>query len=183
MALPSTVHRATIELADADRGIYETLQVTVARHPSETAERLVLRLLAYCIFYQPDLVFTKGVSAGDEPDLWVRSADGRVAFWLEVGTPEPERLLKVARHSGRVALLAAAPNRFTWDRQHLPLLAGGGISILGLDFSFVRELAAGIERSISWEVTVSGGTLYVNAAGDVQEAPLELLAGDGPQSG
>ena len=178
MALPSTIYRATIQLSHVDRGIYETLQATIARHPSETAERLVLRLLAYAVCYGPELAFTKGVGAGDEPDLWVKGADDRVALWIEVGTPEPERLLKAARHAGRVVLLAGAPNRYRWDEQHLGRLSGiPNLTVIGLDFAFVRELAAGLERSIAWGVTITGGTLYVDTAGATLDAPLELLAG------
>jgi uncharacterized protein YaeQ len=178
MALTSTVYRAAIQLSHVDRGIYETLAFSVARHPSETAERLVLRLLAYVICYREDLAFTKGVGAGDEPDLWVKGADGRVALWVEVGTPEPDRLLKASRHAGRVVLLASAPNRFRWDGQHLVKLAGApNLTVVGLDDAFVRSLAAGLERSIAWEVTVTGGSLYVTAGGATCDASLELLAG------
>ncbi|WP_439645266.1 YaeQ family protein [Geotalea toluenoxydans] len=72
MALPSKIYKATIELSDIDRGRYETLQATVAQHPSETAERLLARLLAYAIFCEDDLTFTKGLCATDEPDLWLK---------------------------------------------------------------------------------------------------------------
>ena len=178
MALPSTVYRATIQLSHVDRGIYETIQATLARHPSETAERLVLRLLAYAICYGPDVAFTKGIGAGDEPDLWVKGGDGRVALWIEVGTPEPERLLKAARHAGRVVLLASAPIRSRWDEQHLAKLAGAAnLTVIGLDFAFVRQLAAGLERSIAWDVTISGDGLYVTVGGETLDTPLELLAG------
>jgi uncharacterized protein YaeQ len=178
MALPSTIYRATIQLSDVDRGIYETLSTTLARHPSETAERLVLRLLAYAICYGPELSFTKGVGAGDEPDLWIRGGDDRVTHWIEVGTPEPERLLKAARHVGRVVLLAAAPNRYRWDEQHLSKFAGvPNLTVIGLDFAFISHLAKDLERSIAWEVTISGGSIYVTAAGASFDAPLELLAG------
>ena len=178
MALPSTVYRATIQLSHVDRGIYETIQATLARHPSETAERLVLRLLAFAICYTPDVAFTRGVGAGDEPDLWVKGGDGRVALWIEVGTPEPERLLKAARHAGRVVLLASAPNRHRWDEQHLPRLAGAAnLTVIGLDFAFVRQLACGQERSITWDVAISSDTLYVTSGGETLGTPLELLSG------
>lgn len=179
MALPATIYRAAIQLSDVDRGVYETLQATLARHPSETAERLVLRLLAYAVCYVPELGFTKGVGAGDEPDLWVKGGDGRAALWIEVGTPEPERLLKAARHADRVVLLASAPNRSRWDGQHLAKLAGAPrLTVIGLDFDFVRQLAAGLERSIAWDVTITGGAIYVAAAaGATLDARLELLAG------
>ncbi len=178
MALPSTIHRAAIQLSDVDRGIYETLQATLARHPSETAERLVLRLLAYAVCYAPELAFTRGIGSGDEPDLWVKGADDRVTLWIEVGAPEPERLLKAARHAGRVVLLASAQNRFRWDEQHLARLAGiPNLTVIGLDFALVRQLAAALERSINWEVTITGGTIYVTTAGTTLDAHLELLAG------
>jgi uncharacterized protein YaeQ len=76
MALTPTIYRVSIHLSHIDRGCYEHLQATVARHPSETAERLVARLLAYALCYEPDLVFTKGIAAGDEPDLWRKGGDG-----------------------------------------------------------------------------------------------------------
>jgi uncharacterized protein YaeQ len=178
MALPSTIHRVTIHLSHVDSGIYETLQATLARHPSETAERLVLRLLAYAVCFGPELAFTRGVGAGDEPDLWVKGPDDRVALCVEVGTPEPERLLKAALHAGRVVLLASAPNRSRWDGQHLARLAGvPNLTVLGLDFALVRELAARLERVIAWDVTITGGALYVTSAGETLDAPLEPLAG------
>jgi uncharacterized protein YaeQ len=176
--MPSIIHRAAIHLSHVDRGIYESLQATLARHPSETAERLVLRLLAYAVCYSPELVFTRGVGAADEPDLWVKGPDDRVALWIEVGTPEPERLLKAARHAGRVVLLAGGPNRHRWNEQHLARLAGvPNLTVIGVDFGLVRQLAARLERSIAWDVTITGGSLYVTTAGETLDAPMETLAG------
>jgi uncharacterized protein YaeQ len=176
--MPSTIHRVTIQLSHVDRDIYETLQATLARHPSETAERLVLRLLAYAVCYSPELVFTRGVGAAAEPDLWVKGPDDRVTLWIEVGTPEPERLLKAARHAGRVVLLAGGQNRHRWDEQHLARFSGvPNLTVIGVDFALVRELAARLERSIAWDVTISGGSLYVTTSGETLDAPLEPLAG------
>ena len=106
MALPTTIYRVNIQLSDVDRGVYEPLQSTVARHPSETEERLVARLLAYALFFEPELAFTKGISAVDEPDLWLKGPDGRVLLWVEVGMPEADRIIKAGRHTERVALVA-----------------------------------------------------------------------------
>lgn len=178
MALPSTIYRAVIQLSHVDRGVYETIQATLARHPSETAERMVLRLLAYAVCYEPELVFTRGIGAGDEPDLWVKGPDDRVALWIEVGTPEPERLLKAVRHAGRVVLLAGGSNRSRWDEQNLARLTGvSNLTIMGLDFFHVKQLASSLERSIAWDVTVTGGALYVTSAGETLDVSLELLAG------
>lgn len=178
MALPSTVYRATVQLSHVDRGIYETLATTIARHPSETAERVVLRLLAYALCFEEGLEFTKGICAGDEPDLWLKGPDGRISLWIEVGMPDPERLVKACRHTERAVLLACGPNRFRWDAQHLGKLTGiSNLTVIGLDYGFISQLAAGLERSINWELTVSDGVLYLAANGEHLTLPLILLAG------
>jgi uncharacterized protein YaeQ len=170
MALPSTVYRVTIELSNVDRGVYEPLTATVARHPSETAERLVTRLLAYALFQEPDLLFTKGVSAGDEPDLWVKGADGRVLLWIEVGLPEPERLLKACRHAERVVLVACGNGLPQWERQQLPKLAApSNLTVLSFEKSFIARLASLAERVISWQFTLSDGVIYLTVAGETLE--------------
>jgi uncharacterized protein YaeQ len=178
MALPSTVYRANIQLSDVDRGVYESLQATVARHPSETEERLVARLLAYAIFYEPELAFTKGVSAGDEPDLWLKGPDDRTLLWVEVGLPEPERLIKASRHAAQVALVACGRAFSHWEQQHLPKLAGvPNLSVISFDQSFLNHLVARLDRSIAWSVTISDGSLYMDIGDETIETVLQERAG------
>jgi uncharacterized protein YaeQ len=161
MALPSTIYKAVIQLSDLDRGIYETLQATVARHPSETEERLVARLLAWVLFYGEELVFTKGVSAGDEPDLWSKGPDGRVGAWIEVGQPEAERLLKAARHAEQTGLLACGTALHTWERQQLDKLRNSTVTVIAIEQSYIAQLVKQLERSISWSVTITEGSMYL----------------------
>ena len=178
MALPSTIHRVVVQLSHVDRDIYETLQATLARHPSETTQRLVLRLLAYAICFEPELSFSKGICAGDEPDLWSKGPDGRVKLWIEVGTPEPERLLKASRHAEHVVLLASGPNRFRWDELYRGKLAdAANIQVIGVDYAFISQVATGVERTIVWELTITGGSLYLTSAGQTHETALESLTG------
>lgn len=166
MALPSTVYKATIQLSDVDRGIYETLTATVAQHPSETAERLVARLLALAIFFVPELAFTKGLCATDEPDLWVKGPDDRVTLWVEVGLPDSDRVIKASRHAGRVALLACGRSLPNWCQQHLPRLEKiPNLTVVTVDPSFIATLAAGLERAIAWSITITERILYL-AIGD-----------------
>lgn len=175
MAKPSTIYRVNIQLSDIDRGIYEALQTTVARHPSETEERLVARLLAYVLFYEEELLFTKGVSAGDEPDLWSKGPDGRVLLWVEVGLSEAERLIKAARHAERVALLACGNSLPNWERQQFPKLAGvANLAIMTLEQGFINRLVALLERSITWDITITEGTMYLQIAGESLETPLQV---------
>lgn len=170
MALPSTIYRFSLELSDIDRQIYESLQATVARHPSETEERLVARLLAYALFYEPGLEFTKGISAGDEPDLWLKGADGRSLLWIEVGLPDSERLLKACRHCERVALMACGNSLPAWEREHLSKLVGvRNLSVITFDQKFIAQLVSRLERNIRWSITRTEGSLYLAVADETLE--------------
>ncbi len=174
MALPASIYRVNIQLADVDRGVYEALQATVARHPSETEERLVTRLLAYALFFEPELTFTKGLSAGDEPDLWVKSADGRVVLWVEAGLPEAERVIKASRHSLHVAIVASGRSLANWERQHLPKLEDiPNMTVFRFNQPFINCLVAKLDRAINWEITISDSRLYINVGDETFEAALQ----------
>ncbi len=173
MALPSIIYRASIGLSDVDRGIYESLPATVARHPSETEERLVARLLAYALLYEPDLAFTKGVGAGDEPDLWLKGPDGRVSLWVEVGLPEAERVVKASRHSERVAVVVCGAAFANWEKQHYPKLQSiKNLQVIRIEQSFINRLASQLERSINWSITITEGNLYLTVAGETMETTI-----------
>ena len=174
MALPASIYRVNIQLADVDRGVYEALQATVARHPSETVERLVTRLLAYALFFEPELTFTKGLSAGDEPDLWVKGADGRVVFWIEAGLPEAERVIKASRHSQHVAIVASGRTLANWEKQQLSKIKDiPYIKIFRFNQTFINCLVAKLDRVINWEVTISDSRLYINVGDETFEAALQ----------
>jgi uncharacterized protein YaeQ len=180
MALPSTVYRASVQLSDLDRQVYEQLQTTIARHPSETAERLVSRLLAYGLCYEEGLSFTKGVGSGDEPDLWSIGPDGRVKLWIEVGLPDPDRLAKSCRHVERAVLFASGPAQTMsrWLTQNLVKLKGSpNLTIIGLDFSFLGQLVANLQRAITWSLTVTEGAIYLTVGDQTFETTPEVLSG------
>ncbi|MFA5517348.1 MAG: YaeQ family protein [Desulfuromonadales bacterium] len=181
MALPPTIYRVSIQLADLDRNCYEQLQFTVARHPSETAERLVARLLAYALCQEEGLAFTKGIGAGDEPDLWAKGPDGRVRLWVEVGLPDPERLLRAVRHAEQVALFACGGNRWRWEKEHLSRLIGiANLTVYGLAGDFLQQIADQLQRAIAWSLTVTEGNLYLTVGETTLEAPLTVLAAAEP---
>jgi uncharacterized protein YaeQ len=178
MALPSTIYRANLQLSDIDRGVYETIQTTVAQHPSETEGRLVARLLALAIFYEPGLTFTKGLCATDEPDIWVVGPDGRTQLWVEVGLPEADRIVKASRHAERVALLACGRALTTWNQQHLPKLEKiTNLTVLNVEQSFVTTLASRLERSINWSITITEGALYLTVGEETYETVIQIKKG------
>ncbi|MGH8445457.1 MAG: YaeQ family protein, partial [Solimonas sp.] len=104
MALTATLYNFTIQLADIDRGVYETFELRVARQPSETAEYMLARVLAYCLEYQEGIVLTEGVAAVDEPAVLVRDLTGRITAWIEIGAPDAERLHRGSKLAGRAAV-------------------------------------------------------------------------------
>lgn len=179
MALPSTIHRVTMELADLDRGVFQTIQTTAARHPSETAERLVARLLALALFYEPELAFTRGLCATDEPDLWVLEPDGRSGLWVEVGLPDADRIIKASRHSGRVALLACGRALSVWNQQQFPKLETlTNLTVVAIDQETITSLAAGLDRTISWSLTVTEGIVFLTSCGTTSEIQLICRKGE-----
>jgi uncharacterized protein YaeQ len=178
MAHPSTIYRTNLQISDIDHGIYETIQTTVAQHPSETEERLVARLLAMAIFYEPKLNFTKGISATDQPDLWILGPDGRALLWVEVGLPESDRIIKASRHAEHVSLLACGKALTNWDQQHLPKLGNiGNLTIVSVDQMFINTLAANLERSINWSITITEGTIYLTTGDVTHTTAIQIKAG------
>lgn len=176
MALPSTIYKTTINLSDIDRGVYETLTATVAQHPSETEERLVSRLLAYALFYEDGLNFTKGLCAADEPEIWLKSGDDRVLLWVEVGLPDSERIIKASRHSEQVRLLACGRALPNWQQQHLPKLAKlTNLELISIDQSFLAAVAQRLERFVSWEITITEGICYLATGRDTLETALSRI--------
>jgi uncharacterized protein YaeQ len=166
MAQTATIYIVTIDLADMDRGVYETLDLRVARHPSETAEYMVVRILAYCLEYQEGIELTEGVSSGDDPAILVRDLTGRVTAWIEVGMPDASRLHRGSKHAGRVAVYTHRD-----ARQLLAQLAGerihraADIPIRAFDRASIEEVASLLERRTSFALSVSGGELHL-AIGD-----------------
>ena len=104
MALTSTMYNVSVDLSDVDRGVYEKLDLRLAMHPSESAEYMATRLLAYCLEYTEGIEFTSGLSDGDEPAVIVRDLTGRVQAWIEVGMPDADRLHRASKLADRVAV-------------------------------------------------------------------------------
>jgi uncharacterized protein YaeQ len=173
MAQTATIYAVTIDLADMDRGVYETLDLRVARHPSETAEYMLVRILAYCLEYEEGIEMTEGVSSGDDPALLVRDLTGRVTAWIEVGMPDAARLHRGSKHAGRVAVYTHRD-----ARQLLAQLAGekihrgAEIPIRAFDRGRVEEAASLIERRTSLALSVSSGHLHLSFDTRTVEIPM-----------
>lgn len=164
MALAATVYNFEIDLADADRGVYEALALKVARHPSETEDYLSTRVLAYCLEYTEGLVFSRGLSMPEEPALAVRDLTGTLLAWIDVGTPDAARLHKASKAAPRVAVYTHKA------QQLLAALAGERIhraealELYAIEREVIAGLAARLTRRTRFALSVSGRHLYLSIA-------------------
>ena len=163
MALSATIYACEVTLNDSDRGVYETLEFRVARHPSETAEYLVTRVLAYCLEYGEGLEFSSGLSDPDAPALTIRDLTGQLLSWIEIGTPEAARLHKATKAAARVVVYS--------HKNVAPLLARleaedvhrrDTIEIYEIDRELVAALVAGLERRLRLNIAITDRHLYVS---------------------
>ncbi|MEY4509558.1 MAG: hypothetical protein RLZZ450_1680 [Pseudomonadota bacterium] len=180
MALGSTVHRIKLQLSDTDRGVYEALDLRLAQHPSETPSYLVTRLLAYCLCYEEGITFSHGLSHADEPAVWVKTLDGRLTAWIEIGTPSAERLHKASKACSRVVVFTHHdPQLLLREVKRIPIHRLEHIEVHAPDAALVESLVTQLGRNMQWELVRSGGHLYVNTgAGSFEGAllPVSLAA-------
>jgi len=178
MALKPTIYKFDLALADMDRNCYESLPLTVAQHPSETIERMVVRVLARCLHHHERLTFTRGLSENEEPDLWQKSLDGRIERWIEVGEPSLERLKKAARLADEVIVISFNTRSDVWWRQLAGRLPADTASVYRLSWPEVVTLAALIGRTGELSVTIDRPSLFVAAEVGQAELILETLRAD-----
>jgi uncharacterized protein YaeQ len=163
MALNATIYVFTIRVADADRSVYETLNLRVARHPSESAEYLVTRVLAFCLEYTEGIAFSKGLSDPDEPAIAVRDLTGLLHTWIDIGAPDGARLHKAGKLARRVVVYAhrdvdAWLSRLGEHRIH----RADAIEINVMDKDLVAALVARLERRMDFDLSVSERHLYLS---------------------
>lgn len=162
MALTATIHNFEIELADADRGVYGTLTFRAARHPSESEEGFVVRILAYCLERAEGIAFSNGIAEPEEPAIAVRDLTGAVRVWVEIGAPSAARVHKASKAAERVAIYTHKdPEKLLrqWSGERIHRAAD--IELYSLDRRLVEELASRLERRMVFSLSVTGGRLYL----------------------
>lgn len=175
MALTATTYKVFLDLSDTDRGIYKAVHMTVARHPSETEERMAARILAYGFWYDEHLEFGRGLSEVDEPALRLRGLDGRTEHWIDVGRPDADRLIWCARRCPRTSLLAYG-NVDQWAEQVLPRVTGmDRLEIAVLPREAMDALAVDLPRKIEWGLMITDGVLYVGDGERQHDLELKWL--------
>ncbi|PXX61030.1 uncharacterized protein YaeQ [Nocardia tenerifensis] len=167
MALPATLHHFAVHLADVDRGVYEELELRVARHPSETAEFMVTRLLAYCLEYREGIAFSEGgVSSTDEPAVLVRDLTGRLTGWIEVGAPDAERLHRGSKLAERTAVYTHRdPARVLAQLAGKRIHRAETIPLYSFDRDFIDAAVAAIDRRNTATLSVTERAIYLDLNG------------------
>lgn len=166
MALTSTIYNASVDLSDIDRGVYETLDLRLAMHPSESPAYLATRLLAYCLEYTEGIEFTTGLSNGDEPAIIIRDLTGQTTGWIEVGAPDADRLHRASKLTGHVALythrdLRNLLGQFEGKKIH----RANEIPIYTFGRGFIDSFAERLERRVRISLSVTERHLYLDVDG------------------
>ena len=176
MALKPTIFKVQLQIADSDRNCYQQPSLTVALHPSETPERLVARLVAYALFYEPGLEFTKGLSTSDEPAIWRHADNGVIEQWIEMGQPDESRLRKALSRSGAATVVAFGKSVDTWWRlQGEQFSKLSRVGIWQLPWPEMTILAAALTRSNQMSVSVAGGVIYAELNGSCVDFQAAIL--------
>jgi uncharacterized protein YaeQ len=181
MALKATIFKANLQIADMDRSVYADHAVTIARHPSETDERMMMRLLALALHVPADanhgtLEFAKGLWDPDEPDLWHKDLTGQLIHWVEVGQPDDKRLMKASGRAERVTVLAFSPSaQIWWNSIKTKLTRARNLQVWQVDAAQSQALAALAQRTMQLQVTVQDGAVWIGDGTSTVEITPTLL--------
>lgn len=164
MALKATIFKAELQIADMDRGHYGDHALTIARHPSETDERMMVRVLAFALNAADGPAFTKGLSTGDEPDLWIINPTGTIERWIEVGQPDERRLRRACGRARRVVVYSYGGRAAgTWWLQNAEALGRlGNLEVVDLPGTAAAELATLASRTMRLSCTVQDGEIWLD---------------------
>ena len=161
MAVKPTIYKFKIALSDINRNYYDSLNLTVAQHPSETLERMMVRVLVFCMNAQEHLAFTKGLSSVEEPDIWARTLDDQISLWIDVGEPAVDRIKKATRLASTVKIYSFNSKSDVWWDQGREKFNELKAFIFRFEWKNIQLLAALVQRTMGLSVTITGDSAYV----------------------
>jgi uncharacterized protein YaeQ len=180
VALQATVFNFDVELADSDRGVYESLALRVARHPSESEEHLVARVLAYLLEFDEGIAFSRGVSEPEEPAIAIRDMTGAITTWIDVGTPDAARLHKASKAAGRVVVYTHKdPRQFLNQLEGERIHRAENLELCAIDRALVGDLVRRLERRVAFSVSIAERELFVAIGSDNLCGAIVRLTRDG----
>ena len=180
MAIKATIYKAGIQVADMDRGYYEDLNLTIARHPSETDERMMVRLLAFALHASQGLKFTEGISAKeDEPDIWLKDLTGDIEIWIDVGLPDEKRIKKACNRAKNVSIYSYGGRTVQpwWQPIAGKLSKHKNLTVIALPQETTKPLAKLAERTMTLHCTIQDGQIWMSDSENNLLVEPELLYG------
>jgi uncharacterized protein YaeQ len=167
MALKATIYKADLQIADMDRNYYQEHGLTMARHPSETDERMMIRLLAFALHAGPSLVFTKGLFDTDEPDLWQKDLTGAIDLWIEVGQPDEKRLMKACGRATKVVVYSYSATSHLWYKQIANKLERAkNLTVVNIPAEASEQLERLAKRNMQLQCTIQDGQVWLTDSVD-----------------
>jgi len=164
MALKSTIFKAELQISDMDRHYYQSHALTIARHPSETDERMMIRVLAFALNASEALAFGKGLSDTDEPDLWEKDLTGAIDLWVEVGQPDDRAILKACGRAARVLVYSySSVSNIWWNQTGSRVERAKNLKVVNIPAEASQALAALAERTMQLQCTIQDGQVWLGA--------------------
>ena len=173
MAIKATVFKAALQIADMDRHYYADHVLTLARHPSETDERMMVRLLAFALYADESLAFGKGISSDEEPDLWQKDLTGAIERWIDVGLPDERAIRKACGRAGRVVVISyGRAANIWWNENRGKLQRLNNLTVLNLASETTLALAALASRNMQLQCTMQENDIMITSdAGMIEIEP------------
>jgi uncharacterized protein YaeQ len=178
MALKATIYKADLQIADMDRNYYQDHALTLARHPSETDERMMVRLLAFARHAHEALTFTKGLFDTDEPDLWQKDLTGAIELWIEVGQPDEKRILKACGRAEQVVVYSySSTSNIWWNQIRNKLERAKNLTVFNIPADTSQALAKLAQRTMQIQCTIQDGQIWLNAGEQTVQIDVETIRG------
>ena len=179
MAQNATIHKIDLTISDMDSHYYETHKLTVAKHPSETDERLMVRLVAFALHAREHLEMTRGLSSEDEPDIWQKSLSGELQLWISLGQPSEKIIRQSCSKSEQVVIYSygGRPTEAWWNKIKGQVARFDNLRVLSLPEPATKALARHMERSLSMQITVQDGDVMVNIGEELLEITPDIWKG------
>ena len=175
MAQKATIFKADLQIADMDRHYYEPHSLTLARHPSETDERMMVRLLAFALHADEALSFTKGLSTDDEPDLWLKDLSGEIDLWIDIGQPDEKRIRKACGRARQVAIYCYSSRSAAiwWEQNSSKLQRFDNLRVINVQNDASKQLAKLAQRNMQLQCTIQDGQVWLG--NDTETVQVELV--------
>jgi uncharacterized protein YaeQ len=181
MAIKPTIYKLKIALSDLNNDFYDTLNLTIALHPSETPQRMMARLMAFCLHACHDkenlLSFTKGLSAIGEPDIWLKGLDDQLHLWIDIGEPSFDRLKKACRLAKRTLVYSFNSKSAVWWKQSQAQFSTLPIEVLCFDWHDIQQFSQLLSRTMDLSITITGDSAFIASDKDHLTLNWRLLQG------